>query len=201
MMVVGLTGGIGSGKTTVCRLFEVLDVPVYYADDRAKELMVTDSGLRESIQKLLGDEAYRKDGTLDRAWIAGQVFGNEEKLLALNGLVHPAVWRDTARWNEKYHNYPYTLREAALLYESGGYKMVDVMLVVTAPEPLRIQRVRERDGLSEAEVRARMDRQWPQSEKDERADFLIVNDGQQSLVQQVWRIHHELLAKATKRKA
>lgn len=199
MLQVGITGGIGSGKTTVCRLFEVLDVPVYYADDRARELMVTDARLREGIRELLGDQAYREDGSLDRAWIAREVFGNKEKLQALNGLVHPAVWRDTARWNEAFCDRPYTLREAALLYESGGHQMVDVMLVVTAPEALRIQRVRDRDGLSEADVRARMDRQWPQSEKDKRADYLIVNDGRQSLVQQVWRIHHELLAKAAKK--
>jgi len=199
MLQVGITGGIGSGKTTVCRLFEVLDIPVYYADDRAKELMVADPELRQGIRALLGDQAYTEDGQLDRAWIAGQVFGNEEKLQALNGLVHPAVWRDTARWKEAHHDSPYTLREAALLYESGGHNMVDVMLVVTAPETLRIQRVQKRDGLSEADIRSRMDRQWPQSEKDKRADYLIVNDGRQSLIQQVWRIHHKLLAKATKR--
>jgi len=201
MLKVGITGGIGSGKTTVCRLFEVLEVPVYYADDRAKELMVSDPALRQGIQDLLGEQAYGEDGSLNRAWIAARVFGNEEKLQALNGLVHPAVWRDTDRWNEAYKDRPYTLREAALLFESGGHTMVDVMLVVTAPEAMRIQRVRERDGLSEADVRARMDRQWPQAEKDKRADHLIVNDGQQSLVQQVWRIHHELLAKAAKKQA
>ncbi len=198
MVQVGITGGIGSGKTTVCRLFEVLGVPVYYADDRAKELMVTDPELRQGIVELLGDQAYTADGALDRGWIAGQVFGDEQKLEALNALVHPAVWRDTARWNKQYNDRPYTLREAALLYESGGHKMVDVMLVVTAPRELRIQRVQERDGLSKDDIRARMDRQWPQAEKDKRADYLIVNDGQQSLVRQVWHIHHELLAKATK---
>jgi dephospho-CoA kinase len=192
MLKVGITGGIGSGKTTVCKIFEQLGIPVYYADDRAKRLMVEDPQLVRGIMALLGEEAYTPEGQLDRTFVANIVFNNPGKLAQLNDLVHPAVARDGAAWQEKQTEVPYTLKEAALLYEAGSYRALDRMICVVAPEEMRIQRVMERDRVDRAAVLARMDKQWPQAQKARLADFLIYNDGTQSLVQQVVRIHKRL---------
>lgn len=192
MLKVGITGGIGSGKTTVCKIFEQLGIPVYYADDRAKRLMVEDPQLVRGIMALLGEEAYTPEGQLDRTFVANIVFNNPGKLAQLNDLVHPAVARDGAAWQEKQTEVPYTLKEAALLYEAGSYRALDRMICVVAPEEMCIQRVMERDRVDRAAVLARMDKQWPQAQKARLADFLIYNDGTQSLVQQVVRIHKRL---------
>lgn len=192
-MKVGITGGIGSGKTTVCKIFETLGIPVYYADMRAKWLMAQDPALVASIKELLGLKAYREDGSLDRAYIAQEVFGNATKLQQLNQLVHPAVAEDGERWHEAQKGVPYTLKEAALLFESGSYLAMDKMITVFAPEELRIQRVVARDHSSPEAVRARMAQQMPEEEKVRRADYVIHNDGQQPLIPQVLAIHRELL--------
>lgn len=200
MLKVGITGGIGSGKTTVCRIFEVLGIPVYYADDRAKTLMVEDPDLRDGIRQLFGQEAYRHDGTLNRTYIAQRAFSDQTLLTKLNELVHPAVWRDGEAW-QKAHTYaPYTLKEAALLFESGGHQLLDCIIVVAAPDAMRIKRVMKRDGVSQDEVKARMNKQLPQSEKIERADYLIQNDGSHSLIQQVLTIHRALLQRSKQTK-
>ncbi len=193
MWKVGITGGIGSGKSTVCRVFEWLGIPVYYADERARWLMTRDPGLRQHIVELLGANAYLEDGSLDRAYVASVVFKDPEKLERLNGLVHPAVHRDGEAWHLS-QQAPYTLREAALLYESGGYCLMDKMIVVTAPVELRIQRVMNRDNVERAAVESRMAKQWPEEEKAALADFVIRNDGQTALLPQVWRLHRALLA-------
>lgn len=197
MLAVGITGGIGSGKTTTCRIFEVLGIPVYYADIRAQELMVQSPQLVAQIKELLGAEAYLPDGRLNRKYVGTQIFADEAKRLALNGLVHPAVGADARAWQTKQTDAPYSLQEAALLYESGGDKRVDKMIVVTAPEDLRIERVIQRDGLKADEVRARMSRQLPDVEKVSRADYVIYNDGEQSLVTQVLAIHTQLKTRAS----
>ncbi len=193
---VGITGGIGSGKTTVCHIFEVLGVPVYFADDRAKWLMTHDPALRNRISARFGDEAYLPDGSLNRVFLAQQVFHDREKLQALNALVHPAVHEDAARWHQEQvrRGALYTLREAALLFESGGYRLLDKMIVVTAPEELRIRRVMQRDGVPREAVLARMANQRPESEKAARADFLIRNDGEHLLLPQVVEVHRSLLS-------
>lgn len=200
MLRVGITGGIGSGKTTVCRIFEVLGIPVYYADDRAKALMVEDPELRAGIRNLFGEEAYRDDGSLNRAHIAQHAFSNQELLSKLNGLVHPAVWRDGEAWQKAQTQAPYTLKEAALLYESGGHRLLDCIIVISAPDDVRIKRVMDRDGVSRDEVVARMQKQLPQKEKVEQADYVIHNDGSQSLISQVMAIHRQLLHRATQTK-
>lgn len=193
MIRVGITGGIGSGKTTVCRIFEVLGVPVYYADDRAKALMVEDDDLRTGIKQLFGSQAYHDDGSLNRAYIAQRAFSDNELLEELNGLVHPAVWRDGEAWQKEHSGATYTLKEAALLYESGGHHLLDVIIVVAAPDEVRIKRVMARDGVSREEVETRMSKQLPQRDKVERADYLVVNDGNRSLIQQVMTIHRDLI--------
>lgn len=192
MLKVGITGGIGSGKTTVCKIFEQLGIPIYYADDRAKKLMVEDLQLVKEITALLGKKAYTQAGQLDRAFVADIVFNDPDKLAQLNALVHPAVARDGAAWHKQQTEVPYTLKEAALLYEAGSYQALDRMICVVAPEEMRIQRVMERDQVDRAAVLARMDKQWPQDQKARLSDFLIYNDGTQSLIQQVVRIHQRL---------
>lgn len=193
ILQVGITGGIGSGKTTVCQLFETLGIPVYYADIRAKELMVEDPDLAAAIRNTFGEKAYTPEGQLDRAFLAGIVFKDPEKLAQLNGLVHPAVGRDSERWQARQQGVPYTLREAALIYESGSFKHLDKVIVVTAPRELRLQRVMKRDNTSRSAIEARMSKQMPEEEKAARADFIINNDGKHSLIRQVLEIHRQLL--------
>ncbi len=195
MIKVGITGGIGSGKTTVCEIFERLGVPVYYADKQAKYLMETDKALRESIRQLFGDEAFDAENNLNRAFIAGIVFKDEEKLLALNALVHPAVKADYDSWNAilARKEYPYSLKEAALLVESGSYKDLDKLIVVSAPLEDRIKRVMARDNISEEQVKARIDAQLPESEKVKLADYVIDNNLIMELVPQVGKVHLDLL--------
>lgn len=190
---VGITGGIGSGKTTVCKLFELLGIEVYYADDRAKWLMANDPALRARLLQIFGSEAFRTDGQLDRAFLASRIFSDKSLLEAMNAVVHPAVFADWERWQIE-RSGPYALREAALLVETGTHRWLDKLIVVTAPEALRIERVMARDGLTKAEVEARMARQLPEAEKTRFADFLIKNDGSESLIRQVWAVHRALKA-------
>ena len=185
---VGITGGIGSGKSTVCRLFAVLGIPIYYADDRAKALMTEDPALMNALRHAFGDDIYDNAGQLQRAVLAQQVFGDSQALATLNGLVHPAVFQDAASWAVKHQDAPYLLREAALLYESGSWSLMDRMVVVWAPEAMRIARVTARDGVQAAAVQARMAQQMPEEEKRARADHAILNDGDHPLVPQVWEL-------------
>jgi dephospho-CoA kinase len=194
---VGITGGIGSGKTTVCQIFESLGVPVYYADDWAKWLINNDEAVKKGITEIFGPEAYTPEGAYNRPFVAKIVFENKEKLAALNALVHPAVERHSRAWHEEKAatGTPYTLKEAALMIESGSHKFLDFLIVVTAPEDLRVQRVVQRDGVSAEQVRARMANQMPEIEKVKLADFVIVNNGEQMLTPQVWHIHRQILGK------
>ncbi len=195
MLQVGITGGIGSGKTTVCQIFERMGVPVYYADVRAKELMETDKNLVVSIQNEFGNEVYDAEGNLNRKLLAEIVFGNEEKLLKLNSLVHPVVFKDNESWNQVLANkgYPYTLKEAALLVETGSYKTLDKLIVVTAPLQDRIARVMARDAATYDQVTARIKAQLPEEEKVKLADYVIDNNQIMDLVPQVTKIHVDLM--------
>lgn len=193
MLKVGITGGIGSGKTTVCKIFETLGIPVYYADQRAKWLMTHDEELIAQIKKLFGDEAYGPDGALNRAYIAGIVFQDKNKLSQLNALVHPAVARDSEQWQTRQRGAPYTLKEAAIMFESGSHRQLDRIITVTAPEELRIARVMQRDGTERSAVEDRIRRQMPESERIKRSDFVIYNDGSRSIVRQVVALHRRLI--------
>lgn len=195
---VGITGGIGSGKTTVCQIFEALGVPVYYADHWARWLIENDVDLKRGITALLGAEAYDPDGRYQRGWVASRVFADPGQLAALNALVHPAVEQHSRAWHENAARpgVPYTLKEAALMIESGSHRFLDALIIVTAPETLRIQRVMERDGLPETAVRQRMANQLPESEKTRLADFQIDNDGRSALVPRVWAVHQALRQRA-----
>lgn len=195
MLKVGITGGIGSGKSSVCKIFEVLGVPIYYADDRAKALMTTNADLIAGIKERFGEAAYL-NGQLDRDYLAQQVFHNKEALAALNALVHPAVALDAARWHKEHLNAPYTLKEAALLFEAGSYKQLDKIIVVTAPKEIRIQRVMQRDNVTADQVEGRMNNQWPEEKKVALADYIIDNSGEQELIDQVMQLHQQLLKEA-----
>lgn len=192
---IGITGGIGSGKTTVCRIFEAMGIPVYYADERGKALMTEDSILRKSISDLFGEAAYLPDGSLNRPFIAARVFSDKAKLAGLNALVHPAVLADGELWHARQKKAPYTLKEAALLFESGSHELLDLIIMVYAPLDLRLARVMQRDGVTKEAVEARMKHQLPEAEKMRHSDFVIVNDGTRSLVEQVWEVHRRLVGK------
>ena len=182
---IGITGGIGSGKSTAAAIFEVLGIPVYYADNRAKWLMVNHPTLVAAIKALFGDEAYLPQGGLNRAFIAKKAFGNPEKLKKLNALVHPAVAKDYQKWHQKQQDVPYTLKEAALLFESGSAHELDAIIEVFAAQKIRIERVRKRDGLSRKQILSRIRSQMPEREKRKLADYVIVNDGKKGLINQV----------------
>jgi dephospho-CoA kinase len=195
VLKIGITGGIGSGKTTVCKMFEELGIPVYYADERAKYLMQHEHFLIDEIKKNFGEEVY-DNGQLNRQLLASKIFHDKEKVKLLNSLVHPAVFRDTDRWvaEQQATQTPYALKEAALLVESGSHKYLDKLIVVTAPQNLRLKRVVERDNLSSTDVMARIQNQLPEEEKVKLADFVIINDSdKEHLRQQVLKIHQQLV--------
>lgn len=190
-MKIGITGGIGSGKTFICQLFKALAVPVYNADDEAKKLMNTDLRIRESLIATFGEATY-KDGMLDRAFLAQQIFSDKEKLELVNGIVHPIVIQAARDWAEQ-QKARYSLKEAALLFESGSYKDLDYTILVTAPLSVRVQRVMERDGVTEEQVMERISKQLTDEEKIKMADFIIINDGITPLLPQVWSLHQKFL--------
>lgn len=193
MLKIGITGGIGSGKTTVCKVFETLHIPVFYADQVAKDLMTGDKLLIEGVKQVFGDESYQ-DGKLNNKHIANIVFAQEKELEKLNALVHPAVFRAFEAWATSANgNIPYALKEAALLFESGSYKMCDLNILVTAPVDLKIARVMARDQVTREQVLARMNKQWNDEKKAKMADFIIVNDEKSSLLEQVFSLHQEFL--------
>jgi dephospho-CoA kinase len=189
MLKIGITGNIGSGKTTVSKIFEVLGIPVFYADSEAKKVMVTDETLIESLKKTFGADSYFADGSLNNRYIAGIVFNNEAELKKLNALVHPAVFRAFDSWAEQITNVPYVLKEAALLFESTSYKMCDKAIMVTAPPELRMQRVMQRDGLSREEIVSRDSRQFSEEKKLALADYAIRNDNKEMVIPQVLALH------------
>jgi len=196
MLKIGITGGIGSGKTTVCKIFEVLGIPVFYADPEAKNIMVKDELLIAGIKETFGEESYFSDGTLNNKHIAGIVFNDEAELKKLNALVHPAVFRGFDAWEKQIPaSTPYTLKEAALLFESGSYKMCDINILVTAPLEVKINRVMQRDGISAEQVKARMDKQLSDEEKVKLADYSIINDEKSSIIEQVYTLHKQFLEK------
>jgi len=194
MLKIGLTGGIGSGKTTVAQIFEVLSIPVYYADQAAKDLMNQDQQLKNQIITAFGSEVY-KNGMLDRAYLSGLVFGNTEKLALLNAIVHPATLHHASEWMQNQQS-PYAIKEAALIFEAGLEKFFDFVIGVTAPLPVRLQRVVERDGSTTENVLLRVHQQMDENEKMSRCNFVITNDGVHALLPQVLDIHKTLVGKA-----
>jgi dephospho-CoA kinase len=194
MLKVGITGGIGSGKSTVARIFGVLGIPVYDADAAAKLIMNRDEGLKAQLATHFGTDLY-VSGQLDRALLASRVFANPDKLALLNSLVHPVTIADAARWMLEQQG-SYALKEAALIFESGSQQDLDYVIGVYAPEALRIRRAMQRDGVTREQVKARMRQQIPDSIKMRLCDWVIVNDEQQAVIPQVLHIHHTLCTTA-----
>ncbi|MDQ6762131.1 MAG: dephospho-CoA kinase [Bacteroidota bacterium] len=197
MLKVGLTGGMGAGKSTVAQIFEVLGIPVYYADDKAKKLMIENEELKASIINSFGAESYI-NGNLNREYIAGLVFNNDAKIQLLNSLVHPVTLKDAEGWTA-HQKTPYTIKEAALIFESGSHKQLDLVIGVRAPEEMRIQRIIDRDHISVQQAKDRMSRQMDEEEKMRLCDYVIVNDERQMVLPQVILLHEKLLVMVNER--
>lgn len=190
---IGLTGGIGSGKSTVAKVFELLNVPVYYADEASKRLYHTDKDLMASIKKHFGEDVYTDD-QLNRSRLAEAVFNDPRKLELLNSLVHPPTLRDAAEWMQT-QTAPYIIKEAALLFESGSVGGLDYVIGVKAPVHIRIKRVMDRDGISREQVLARMNHQMDEAIKLRLCDFIINNDEQELVIPQVMKLHEVISRK------
>jgi dephospho-CoA kinase len=193
MLKIGITGGIGSGKSTVSKVFEVLGIPVFYADDHAKKVMTDDPILIEAIKSTFGKDSYLEDGSLNRKYIAKIVFNDERELAKLNAIAHPATFRAFDNWVKKAGNVPYILKEAALLFESNSYKLCNKSIMVYAPLDMRLQRVMQRDNITRAEFEGRNSKQYPDKKKLEMADYVIKNDDTQLVLPQVLDLHREFL--------
>lgn len=194
MLKVGLTGNIGSGKTLVCQIFETLGVPVFYADRVARGLY-NEQKVRKQVKELFGAGVYSSDGELIPQNLARLVFNDKNALLEINRIIHPGVIKQYIQWLEEHSEEEYTLHEAAILFESKLEKEFDFIIMVSAPEKVRLQRVMERDTLNERAVIARMKNQWPEKRKIQNANFIIVNDGKQILIPQILEIHNKLIKK------
>jgi dephospho-CoA kinase len=191
MLRIGLTGGIGSGKSTVARIFKVLGIPVYNADEASKKLMSEDQDLKNKIVAAFGDNSYN-NGLLNRKFLSDQVFHDRKKLDLLNSIVHPATLKDVTAWLEK-QDAPYIIKEAALIFESGSQKMLDYVIGVRAPLALRIEHTMRRDHATSEEVEARIHLQMDEEKKMQLCDFIIINDEQQMLIPQVLKLHNEFI--------
>ena len=187
MLRVGLTGGIGSGKTTVAKVFETFGIPVYYTDDKAKLLLNTNDDLKKSVIHHFGNEVY-PTGELDRKFLANIVFNNKEKLDLLNSLVHPYTILDAEAWM-KQQTTSYVIKEAALLFESGAAERLDYIIGVYAPQHIRVKRVMERDKLPVDEIMKRISRQVNEEMKMKLCDFVITNNDKQLVIPQVIELH------------
>ena len=197
ILKVGITGGIGSGKSTVAKIFEILNIPVYYADSAAKRLMNEEGELKEKLIATFGKEIYL-NGLLNRPYLSSIVFNDPQKLNLLNALTHPATIADADKWMQK-QTAPYALKEAALIFESNAHKQLDKVIGVFTPAPLRIKRVMQRDAISETEVLIRMQKQMNEEEKMQSCDYIITNDERNLLIPQVLKIHVALQAFANKK--
>jgi dephospho-CoA kinase len=198
ILQLGITGGIGTGKSTICKIFETLGIAVYDADTRAKLVMITDQILKKELKHAFGEEVYLNENEINRDYLVKTVFSNQDdnsKVEILNSIVHPAVGRDYQNWyNENATKSPYLLKEAALMFESDSYKVLDAIIVVHAPLEERIKRVLQRDShRTEEQVKAIISKQMSEEEKLKRADFVVYNDGSHSLIEQVLGLHEGFL--------
>ena len=190
--IIGLTGGIGSGKTRVVKVFSDLGVPCYIADNAAKELMAKEASLIKQIKDLFGAKAYNTQG-LNRAYIGAIVFSDLQKLQALNAVVHPAVAKDFSLWLAL-QKAPYVIKEVAILFETGGYKAVDQTLLITAPKEVRLQRAMQRDQVAKEVILSRMNHQWEDEQRIPLADHIINNDIWEETLKEIKRLHTYFLS-------
>tara|TARA_B100000508_G_scaffold48272_1_gene37510 strand:+ start:57869 stop:58444 length:576 start_codon:yes stop_codon:yes gene_type:complete len=190
MIKVGLTGGIGAGKSIVARVLATMGFPVFYSDKVGKELLSDNSDIQNEVINIFGNEAYA-EGELNRGFLAKMIFSDNQLKEKLNAIIHPAVREEFDAWSKK-QNSTIVFNEAAILFETGSYKNFDKNILVTAPEEIRINRVMERDDSSKEEIRSRMENQWSDSRKKKLADFEIVNDGNQLIIPQLEKILNEI---------
>jgi dephospho-CoA kinase len=188
---IGLTGGIGSGKTLVASVFYHLGIPIYYADQAAKDLQNSDPEIRKKLTLLFGNELY-KDGYLNKVYLASIVFSNPGKLKALNTVMHPATLQAAANWMQK-QSTPYAIKEAALIFEANAQKDLDCVIGVYAPKEIRLKRTMLRDNSSEEQVLKRMQNQMDEEQKMKLCQFVIINDENQLLIPQILAIHNQLI--------
>lgn len=191
MIKIAITGGIGSGKSYVSRLLEEMSIPVYNADQEAKRLTVTDAGIRRELVALLGNEVYQEEH-LNKPMLASYLFSDPAHVAQINAIIHPRVRRDFLHWAARQTGCQWVGMESAILYEAGFEDTVDAVMMVYAPVDLRVQRAMQRDGSTEAQVRARMAAQMDDEEKCRRADFVVVNDGKEPLHPQLCKIKEQL---------
>ncbi len=189
---IGITGGIGVGKSVVTKIFKILGIPTYDADREAKDIMVKNDAVRQSLMQTFGKEVYFEDGSLNREWLGKRVFGDAEELKKLNGIVHPAVIKDGEDWAAAQTSI-YSVKEAALLFESGSYKALDFTILVVSPLELRIERVMQRDKVDREEVLGRINKQMPEEEKEKLSDCIVYNDDEHSLIEQVMELHQKFI--------
>ena len=191
---IGITGGMGAGKSTICKIFKQLDIPVYDADSRAKWIMKNDPVLRKQIIESFGWDSYDRNDELNKEYLSKVVFNNTQKLEMLNSIVHPRVKSDYEEWVVQQASVPYSLKEAALLFESNSYKSLHKVIVVNSPIETRIERITQRDGVKREDILKRIQNQTTDRERMQKADWIIYNDGQRSLIEQAVKIHQEIVA-------
>ena len=200
MLKIGITGGIGTGKSIVCRVFELLGIPVYDSDLRAKHVMAHNAVLKQELISAFGPETFNEQG-LDRVFLGSLVFPNPEKLAQLNSLVHPHVKQDFIDWAAAQLKAPYVIKEAALMFETEAWRQVDQMITVSAPLEIRLKRLKLRDThRSEADILHIISKQLPDEEKIRRADHVIYNDDSQLVIPQVIKLHEQFLATAAEKR-
>jgi dephospho-CoA kinase len=195
MTKVALTGNIGSGKSTVTRIFETLDIPVFHADKEAK-LLYQQQEVKEAVRSTFGNNVFNKSGEVDFRKLADVVFKDEKSLQKINEIIHPLVYQRYQDWLKENEHVPYNLHEAAIVFENHLEHHYDIIINVSAPENVRMQRVLKRDGVSAEQFYKRARNQWPEEEKNNKSDFVIVNDGRHFLIPQVMEIHKILLKQA-----
>jgi len=193
MLKVGITGGIGSGKSTVCNILKNLGVPIFTSDVAARELLNNDEGLKAQIKRNFDADMYTSTGELDRERLAKCVFNNAEELEKLNNIVHPKVGHEFEIWSKKHERKPYVVKEAAILFETGSYHDLDKVVTVFCPKPTRMKRIIKRDNTTKQQVEKRMLFQYTDEERNSLADFIIINDGKEDLLPQVMELHEILL--------
>ena len=191
--IIGITGGIGSGKSIICKIFATMNIPIYDADSRAKYLINNELPLKKSIKNLLGKNSYTSTGEYNRKWVASKVFNNPDLLKQLNSIVHPCVHKDARDWVKKYSKSPFLLYEAALMKAAGDNNMFHKVIVIHAPIEVRIKRIQARDKRSEQEIRDIIARQITDEERLKIADYVIKNDDKKPLLEQVFKIYKKMI--------
>ncbi len=192
MLKIGVTGGIGSGKSLVCEMFQLLGVPVYNADEQAKKLVNSDRQIIDSLTTKYGQDIYSK-GVIDKKRLAGIIFNNKEELKFVNETIHPRVFAHFDEWLELNHHHKYIIKEAALLFESGSYKDLDKVILVAAPEEIRIKRVVERDKTNEKAVKKIIESQMSENEKQQKSNYIINNDNTVLIIPHILELHNEFI--------